>query len=102
MLRPNTFRVLIKPIQIEGVTTQGGIVLPGKLKVGENLLFGEIVDPGDTRFKIGQKVFYSEYSAAAIYDALTALQTGKFNREESLVVVAQDDVMAYYDDASEV
>lgn len=100
---PNTNRVIIKPIPINDLKSSG-IVLPGNLVVGENLLFGEIFHPGDTTFKKGQYVFYSEYSAASILDAKSLMEgTLSMSKasEGGLVVVAQDDVMAYYD-ASEI
>lgn len=98
---PNINRVIIKPIPINDLKSSG-IVLPGNLVVGENLLFGQIHHPGDTSFKKGQYVFYSEYSAASILDA-KALMEGTLSMskasENGLVVVASDDVMAYYDDS---
>lgn len=100
---PNANRVIVKPIPINDLKSSG-IVLPGNLVVGENLLFGKIFHPGDTKFVKGQYVFYSEYSAASILDAKSLLEgTLSMSKatEGGLVVVAQDDVMAYYD-ASEI
>lgn len=99
MIVPNIDRVIIKPIPIKELTNSG-LIIAGQLKPGETLLFGEIVHPGDTRFKAGQKVFYSEYSSAGILDAQAMLDGEKSFGElsrEGLVVVAQDDLMAYYD-----
>jgi len=100
MLKPNIDRVIIKPIHIEELTSSG-IIIAGQLKAGENLLYGEIVDAGDTKFKQGQGVFYSEYSAANVFDVAEIISGGKtFSqiKEDNWVVVAQDDIMAYYDD----
>lgn len=99
---PNVQRVLIKPVPIKDLQTAGGIVLPGQLKVGENLLYGEIYHPGTTKFHKGQGVFYSEYSAAAILDVKPVLNgdvSHLNSKEDGLVVVAEDDIMAYYDDS---
>lgn len=91
MIVPNTHRVIIKPIKLKKV---GGILLQGDVSVGENLLYGEIIHPGDTRFKKTQKVYYSGYSASAIVDA-EKLELGSGASKEGLVIVAQDDIMAY-------
>lgn len=97
---PNTNRVIIKPQPIKELKSSG-IILPGQMKVGENLFFGRIEHPGDTKFKKGQEVFYSEYSAAALVDVrsyLSGEKTFAEVSEEGFVVVAEDDIMAYYDD----
>lgn len=99
MIKPNIQRVLIRPIKLEGITTSEGIVLPGQQKAGENLLYGYIVDAGDSgRFEKNQEVFYSEYSAAAFVDAREMLQGKSTLRENPFLIVAEDDVMAYYED----
>lgn len=98
---PNTHRVIIKPLPIKELKSSG-IILPGQMKVGENLFFGTIEHPGDTKFKKGQEVFYSEYSAAALVDVRSYLSGDKSFAEisdEGFVVVAEDDIMAYYDDS---
>lgn len=104
MIVPNTQRVLIKPVTVEDVKIGGGIVIPGQQKAGENLLYGEIIHPGDTRFKKGQFVYYSEYSAATIIDFPSLVSGAKtfaeITKEEGFVIVAEDDIMAY--DAVEV
>jgi len=97
MLIPNTDRVLIKRIDISADKIKQNFILPGELKAGENLFLGEIVHPGDTKFKKGQKVYYSEYSTAAIQD-IGAIERGEkkyLSKEDALFVVAQDDIMAY-------
>lgn len=99
MIVPNTHRVIIKPIPIDELKASG-LVIAGQLKAGENLFYGEIVHPGDTAFKTGQGVFYSEYSAANLFDVRPILDgTKSFGeiQKEGHVVVAADDVMAYYD-----
>lgn len=99
MIIPNIQRVLIKPISVNEIKSSG-IVLSGQMKAGENLLYGEIIHAGTTRFEKGQKVFYSEYSSAAIMD-YEALISGTKNlselQKEGMVIVAEDDIMASYD-----
>lgn len=104
MLVPNTYRVIIKPIRLEGL--ESGIVLPSetmKKMAGENLFYGEIIHPGDTIFEKGQHVFFSEYSTAAVKDFgnLSEGESMPADAEEYLIV-AQDDIMAYYDDSEEI
>lgn len=101
MLVPNTYRVIIKPIPIDELKSSG-VVIAGQLKAGENLFYGKIVHPGDTKFEKDQGVFYSEYSAANLFDVKPLMDGDKsFSdiQREGHVVVAQDDIMAYYDDA---
>jgi len=99
MVIPNTDRVIIKPIHIEELTSSG-IIIAGQLKAGENLFYGEIVHQGDTKFEKGQGVFYSEYSAANVFDVrdiISGKKTFSEIQKDGWVVVAQDDIMAYYD-----
>ena len=100
MIKPNIYRILIYPIKLEGITAGAGIVLAGTVKPGENLLYGVVIDPGTTKFKVGQEVFYSEYSAAGLVDArkIQAGDVGALSSRHPIAVVAEDDVMAYYDD----
>lgn len=77
MLVPNVDRVLIKPLE----ASEGQV-----MQAGEYLFLGEIVHAGDTRFKVGQRVYYSNYSASLIKD---------FTQNIDLFVIAQDDIMAY-------
>lgn len=96
---PNTERILVKNISPkELLDNSSGLIMAGQLKAGDNLFLGEVVHAGDTKFKVGQIVYYSEYSAAQLFDV------GKFVRNEAswsevaregLVVVAEDDIMAY-------
>lgn len=99
MVVPNTNRVIIKPIEIEELGSSG-LVVAGQLKAGENLFYGEIVHPGDTKFEKGQGVFYSEYSSANLFDVrplIDGSKSFKEVREDGWVVVAEDDIMAFYD-----
>lgn len=77
-----------------------GIVLSGQIEAGENLLFGEVVHAGDTRFEKGQHVYFSKYSAVNVIDYQSVLD-GKISlsdaQKESQIICAQDDVMAYDD-----
>ena len=101
---PNTHRVIIKPIEISELKSSG-LIIAGQLKAGENLFYGLIEHPGDTKFAKGQGVFYSEYSAAALIDAKAILSGEKDYSDlsrESFVVVAEDDIMAYYDDTAPI
>ena len=53
-----------------------------------------------TEFKKGQKVMYSQYSATALVDAKAVVEDELSiadAKKAALVVLAQDDVMAYYD-----
>lgn len=109
---PNSDRVLLKNIspQEASMSTEGGLIIPGQLKAGENLFIGEIIEPGQTKFKKGQRVYYSEYSAAALWDLGKVIRgemaAGEAMRKENtMVVVAEDDIMAYEeveDDTGEV
>ena len=99
MIVPNTQRVLIKRVNRDE-DKQTGILIPGQLKAGENLFYGEVIHPGDTKFKKGQHVYYSEYSAASLVDVGSYL-AGKMglgqamNEKNIYYVVAEDDIMAY-------
>ena len=71
---PNTYRVLVKRVEVPQISH---ILTPGQLKAGENLLAGIIVHPGDSQFKKGQLVYYSEYSASAVFDIGSVLEGKK-------------------------
>lgn len=98
-IAPNIERVLVRPINFsEGRANE--ILIPGQMKAGENLFLGEIVHAGSTKFKVGQRVYYSEYSAAAIFPLHQVIDgTMKFGeattKENTMMVVAEDDIMAY-------
>lgn len=98
MIVPNTQRVLIKPLLMNEL--KSGIVISGQIEAGENLLFGEIVDGGDTKFVKGTHVYFSKYSAVNVIDFQSVLD-GRVSlseaQKDSLVIVAQDDVMAHDD-----
>jgi hypothetical protein len=101
MLIPNIDRVIIKPIPVTELKSPTVVLtLSKELGAGENLCYGKIVHAGDTKFAVGQEVFYAEYSAAVILD-MQAIIRGEKNltkaQEDGWVVVAQDDIMAYYD-----
>ena len=98
MIVPNSGRVIIKRLKISDQIKTSGVLVPGQLKAGENLFIGEIVHPGDTKFKIGQVVYYSEYSAAALYD-LNKDKTLSESMSEPFYIVSNDDIMASQDDA---
>lgn len=98
MLVPNAERVIVKRFSNEDI--QSAILLqPGQLKAGENLFVGEIVHGGNTKFNVGQIVYYSEYSASAIVDLSEVLKKkeslAEAAKNKTLFVVAEDDIMAY-------
>lgn len=107
---PNKERVLVRLQSGNTLVPKNELLMPGQLKAGENLLFGEVVavpkpwvsDSGEKResaFKVGQFVYYSEYSAAALYP-LGKVKTGELSLGEALkednkvYVVSEDDIMA--------
>lgn len=98
MIVPNIQRVLIKRINREE-DKNSGLIVPGQLKAGENLFYGEVIHPGTTKFKKGQHVYYSEYSAASLID-VGSVFAKKFTMGEAMAqkniyyVVAEDDIMA--------
>ena len=92
---PNTERVIIRLVQQAKVS---GLLVPGQLKAGENLHCGEIVHAGNTKFKVGQIVYYSEYSAAQFFNLGSVLRNEQALGEamnEKFYIVAEDDIMAY-------
>ena len=94
---PNIERVLIRLVEASREITP--VLIPGQLKAGENLHCGEIVHPGNTKFKKGQIVYYSEYSASALINFGSVLRgeqgLGEAISGEKYYVVAADDIMAY-------
>lgn len=98
---PNIERVLIKLLTTKDMVKQSAILLPGQLKAGENLLYGEIIDAGPSKtFKPGDHVYYSEYSASALFPVGKMIRgeitIGEMNEEKNLLYcVAEDDIMAY-------
>jgi len=66
---PQNTDVLIKPLKRKKEKTNSGIYLAGGQEMQEeSLRFGEIVHPGESEFKKGDKVIYSAYSGAWITD----------------------------------
>lgn len=93
---PNIERVIVRLLQT--TSAMAPIAVPGQLKAGEGLHTGEVVHPGNTKFKEGQVVYYSEYSAARLSNVGSMLRgeqtLGKVMGED-FYVVAADDIMAY-------
>lgn len=83
MIVPTQGRLLIRKVDRKDVTSSGGIVLPGQTLQAENLDYGEIVD-GNGLYDVGQKVFFSRYSATMLTD-----EAGK-----TMFVVSDLDIMA--------
>ena len=94
---PNEERVILRLVQ--ATKAMSPVLMPGQLKAGEALHCGEIIHPGNTNFKKGQVVYYSEYSAAQLTNIGSALRgeqtLGEIMRKDSYYVVAADDIMAY-------
>jgi len=106
MLKPNIGRVIVKPIK-EQPLSSSGLIIGGQLKAGENLFVGIVQAIPDKQgasesieLKVGQIVYYSEYSASVIVD-MGQVFAGKMDfmkaqREENMnVVVSIDDIMGY-------
>ena len=100
-LVPSADRVIVRYVNLgNALNAQQNILIPGQLKAGENLLMGEVVHPGTTKFKVGQLVYYSEYSASAVIN-MGSLKRGEESYTEAVrdenkfIVVAEDDIMAY-------
>lgn len=93
---PNVERVILRLVQT--TRAMSPILMPGQLKAGEALYTGEIVHPGNTKFKKGQIVYYSEYSAARLSNVGSVLreeQTLGSVFKTDYFVVAADDIMAF-------
>jgi len=98
MIKPNIDRVLVKKVKSELLQDEN-ILLPGQLKVGENLFAGEVVDAGDSNLRVGQLVYYSEFSAARIIDMGKVFRgdmtiNEAIKEDNLLYIVAKDDIMA--------
>lgn len=99
MLKPNTNRVLIKPISRSEKIPEGSIIENELIKAGEDIFVGRVVHGGDTGYVKGQIVYYAEYSASLIFD-MGKFIAGKETEDEArsdsniFVLVAKDDVMA--------
>lgn len=98
-IAPNDERVIIRLVQI--TREMSPILMPGQLKSGDALHCGEIIHPGNTKFKKSQIVYYSEYSAAKLTNIGSVLRgeqtMGEImaSSEKDVHVVAADDIMAY-------
>lgn len=102
MLKPNAERVIVKTIKNQALQ-KSGIIMPGQLKTGENLLIGLVEDGGDTKFTKGQIVYYSEYSASMVADVGKVFKneisfSQATNEDNMFIVVAADDIMAFDDE----
>lgn len=102
MLVPNADRVLVRKVKGAAVEDKN-ILLPGQLKTGENLYPGEVVHAGDSTLKVGQLVYFSEFSSAMLMD-MGKVFRGEWTiadamKEENMVyIIATDDLMASDDD----
>lgn len=99
MIKPQPGRVLIKPIfQAETISSESSVESQ-MVKAGEDLFVGNIIDPGQSNLKVGQLVYYSEYSSAMIFD-LAQYVLGKqplvaaLEEKNIMVIVSADDIMA--------
>lgn len=99
MLKPNTNRVLIKPLSKSDKITSGQTVEDQLIKAGEDIFVGRVVDGGDTGYQKDQIVYYAEYSASLIFD-MSKYLADKESIDEAMaesnifVLVAKDDIMA--------
>lgn len=87
MITPTTGRILVKKIDRKDASTDSGLLVPGQMLQEENLLYGEIIHPSDSKFTKGQIVFYSRYSATNIFD----------EKGQQFQIVSDLDVMAVED-----
>jgi len=99
---PNIERVICKIVNISSSlrTSQNNILVPGQLKAGENLLAAVIVSGGATKFKEGQLIYYSEYSASRLVDVGAIIRDqagfkGIADEKYEYIIIAEDDIMAY-------
>lgn len=99
MIKPNTNRVLIKPLSKSDKISKDETIENQLIKAGEDIFVGKVVDGGDTGYTKDQVVYYAEYSASLIFDM------GKYLRDKEtldeamaesniFVLVAKDDIMA--------
>lgn len=95
MITPAPGRVLIRNIKRD-TKTSSGIMIGGSALQQENLLYGEIVsvsefkikDEPEIPLKVGDKVFYSRYSATTVGQ----LENNEMKEYE---IVSTLDIMAY-------
>lgn len=98
-LQPNDLRVLVK--RVVSAANPGKILMAGQLVAGENLLVGTVVATAEgSKFRTGQIVYYSEYSAAAVMDMAKFFKgeytlSQVYNVGNMMTVVPEDDIMAY-------
>lgn len=94
MIIPAVGRLLIKKIERKEIQAESGIFMPGQTLQEETLFYGEIVGlsgrpspefNGEFPYKIGDKVFYSRYSATKVVD----------DKGIEYLIVSDLDVMAY-------
>lgn len=67
MIIPTNENILVTPLQRE-VKTSTGIILGNTSTTQEGLQFGEVIHPGKSQYKKGDKIFYSLYSAVWVND----------------------------------
>jgi co-chaperonin GroES (HSP10) len=67
MIIPKNENVLVKPLDRE-VKTGSGLIIGSTSTMEEGLKLGEIVHPGNSDFKKGDKIFYSAYSSVWVSD----------------------------------
>jgi len=102
MLIPNTERIIVKRLKLPEASSAIILTESGRVTAGENLFYGEVVHPGTTKFKKGQRVYYSEFSAAQMFDLGGVFKgeesrTDAMHKDRALYVVPADDVLAYDD-----
>jgi len=67
MIIPTNENILVKTLDRE-VKTGSGLIIGNTSTMEEGLKMGEIVHPGNSPYKKGDKIFYSGYSAVWVTD----------------------------------
>jgi co-chaperonin GroES (HSP10) len=98
MIIPAKGRLLIKKIERKEIKADSGIFMPGQTLQEESLYYGEIVGLANTPsnefnefpYKVGDKIFYSRYSATKVVDETGA----EYSIVSDLDVMAHDTATA--------
>lgn len=93
MIIPAKGRILIKKIERKDIQAESGIFMPGQTLQEESLFYGEVVglakeasnEFGSFPYSIGDRVFYSRYSATKVVD----------DKGNDYLIVSDLDVMAH-------
>lgn len=100
MIIPNEGRVVVELLRGE----EGAIKLDrDSSKIGENAQLGKVIHPGETNYKEGQVVIFSEYSAVGFHNDVEGFLEGKVKvqdialaePEDMHFLLAEADIMGY-------